>query len=104
MRDFHLKTDRIAFSRWNCNDIKLAELLWGNEEVSKYICAKGVFSLEEIQARLKNEIEKQDTHNIQYWPIFTHSHEFIGCCGLRPKSQGVYEMGIHLLPGFWGKG
>lgn len=34
-REFFLKTDRIGFSKWIQNDIELAELLWGNPEVTK---------------------------------------------------------------------
>lgn len=105
MRDYFLKTDRIAFAKWNCDDTRLAELLWGNEQVSRYICASGVFSTEEIHHRLKTEIDKQNKFGIQYWPIFEiQSDEFIGCCGLRPKAEGVCEMGVHLRPEFWGRG
>lgn len=32
--------------------------------------------------------------------------EFIGCCGLRPYDleKNIYEIGIHILPQYWGKG
>ena len=44
---------------------------------------------------------------VQYWPLFLRKGErFVGCCGLRPYdlSKGIFELGVHLLPMFWGKG
>ncbi len=44
---------------------------------------------------------------VQYWPLFLKEGErFIGCCGLRPYdlSKDIYELGVHLLPKFWGMG
>ena len=42
---------------------------------------------------------------MQYWPIFERqSGAFIGCCGLRPYGENVYEFGCYLLPKFWGRG
>lgn len=38
-RTFFLKTDRIGFSQWEETDGDLAELLWGDPEVTRYICA-----------------------------------------------------------------
>ena len=58
--DFFLKTDRIGFSNWKPEDIELAELLWGDIDVTKLICASGQFSKEDIAIRLKKEI---DTNN-----------------------------------------
>lgn len=44
---------------------------------------------------------------VQYWPIFlAENGAHAGCAGLRPYSpeQQIYEIGVHLLPPFWGKG
>ena len=42
---------------------------------------------------------------MQYWPIFELSTgELIGCCGLRPYGEAMYEIGFHLRPEFWRKG
>ena len=98
-------TKRITFSNWQNQNIDLAKLLWGNANVTKYICASGVFSEEEIKNRLENEIKNQKLHTMQYWPIFeTATDELIGCCGLRPYKQNILEIGFHLRPDFWGKG
>ena len=101
-RNFFLKTRRTGFSIWEASDIKLAELLWGNPEVTRYICASEKFSEEDISNRLKNEVEHHCVYQVQYWPFFTlDSNELIGCCGLRPRSKNTYELGFHLRPEFW---
>lgn len=104
-REFFLKTQRVGFSQWAQNDIDLAELLWGNPEVTQYICANGIFSMEDILHRLHTEIFNESAYQIQYWPIFElKTGHFMGCCGLRPHGAKEYEIGFHLLPAFWGRG
>lgn len=104
-REFFLKTDRIGFSKWIQNDIDLAVLLWGNPEVTRYICANGVFSKDDIVNRLNAEIFNESVYKIQYWPIFElATADLIGCCGLRPYRANEYEIGFHLRPAFWGQG
>lgn len=104
-RDFFLKTERIGFSKWNNEDIKLAELLWANPEVTKFICASGKFSNNDVVSRLNTEIDNDIKYKVQYWAIFElQSNSLIGCCGLRPYDEDRYEMGYHLLPECWGKG
>ena len=57
MRTFFMETERLGFSRWTDGDAALAEVLWGDAEVTRLICASGIFTPEEIAARLKLEIE-----------------------------------------------
>ena len=105
LREFFLRTERIGFSKWNEDDIKLAELLWGDPEVTRYICADGIFSKNDILNRLAKEISNDVAFSVQYWPIFElTTNELIGCCGLRPYKENVYEIGFHLRPKFWGQG
>lgn len=105
IRDFFLKTKRIGFSEWKQDDIKLAEVLWGNPDVTRFICASGRFSTNDIAFRLKKEIDNNIKYQVQYWPVFElKSNEFIGCCGLRPYRENKYEIGFHLHPKFWGQG
>jgi len=107
MNDYFLKTARIGFARWDKDGIELAQLLWGNSEVTKYICASGTFSAMEVKERLDREIDCQREFQVQYWPIFCLNDDaLIGCCGLRPYNfeEGIYEIGFHLRPDFWGKG
>lgn len=104
-RLYFMKTLRIGFSNWEEDDVELARSLWGDPQVTRYICASGKMSEEEITHRLKLEMTNQMKYHVQYWPIFTlDSHELIGCCGLRPYKDYQYEMGIHLRPRFWNKG
>lgn len=104
-RQFFLKTNRIGFSVWKQEDSKLAKLLWGDPDVTRFICASGHFSAEDIVNRLEKEIDNNMMHQVQYWPIFELSiNELIGCCGLRPYDEGKYEIGFHLRPKFWGQG
>ena len=104
-KNYFLKTDRIGFSIWEKDDIQLAQLLWGDPEVTKFICASGRFSENDITVRLAKEIENNMEHQVQYWPIFElSSNELIGCCGLRPYDERKYEIGFHLRTKFWGQG
>ncbi len=104
-RTYFMKTERVGFSHWETGDTVFARSLWGDPEVTKYICATGVFSEEEVVKRLALEIENDRKYRIQYWPVFDlESGELVGCCGLRPRTEGVYEIGFHLRPAFWGKG
>ncbi len=104
-RTYFLKTDRIGFSKWSAEDLPLAESLWGNPDVTRYICASGVFSADDIAARLAKEIENENAFGVQYWPIFElETGKLIGCCGLRPYNETMYEIGFHLRPDFWRKG
>lgn len=103
--EFFLKTDRIGFSRWSEEDLPLAQSLWGDPKVTRYICASGSFSSRDIENRLQQEIANNKAFGIQYWPIFElASGEFLGCCGLRPREGRQYELGFHLRPQFWGQG
>lgn len=103
--DFHLRSQRLRFGLWSCDMLELAERLWLNPEVSRYITASGKFSQVEVKARLQQEIDNQVNFKLQYWPLFDLENHFIGCCGLRPRDSElqVYEIGVHLLPEYWGK-
>jgi len=104
-REYFMTSQRIGFAKWRATDIKLAKTLWGNDKVSRYICASGKFSESDIANRLSLEIQNNDVYGLQYWPIFDLSSQaLIGCCGLRPYKGSILEIGFHLLPEFWGKG
>ena len=107
MREYFMKTMRIGFSNWNAADMDLAAQLWGESDVTRFICSTGIFTEEDIMDRLNTEIHNHDLYQIQYWPIFELStEELIGCCGIRPfQSQpNCYELGLHLRKKFWGLG
>lgn len=100
-------TKRLGFSIWSEEDLFDASELWGNPEVTKFITAEGKMTKEQVEQRLKREIETYNYNNIQYWPIYLlENNQNIGCCGLRPYDieNRIYEMGIHLKERYWGKG
>ena len=70
VREFFMQTERIGFSKWQEGDLTLAETLWGNQQVTQYICAGGTFSMQDIKNRLSKEITNGKTQNMEYWPIF----------------------------------
>ena len=107
MRIYFMTTERIGFSKWQKNDLDLAKLLWGDPEVTHFICVSGSFTEQDIIKRLDAEIRNDTLYQIQYWPIFKLStSELIGCCGLRPcgDEPNIYEIGFHLRKRFWRKG
>ena len=105
-RDYFLVTERLGFSKWGRDVLELAKRLWGDPLVTRYICASGRFSEEEIAGRLKLEIANESRYGVQYWPVFLRkTGELVGCCGLRPHGEdGEYELGFHLRPDFWKQG
>ncbi len=102
---YFMESERLGFRKWIQDDIAQAGKLWGNPEVTALICASGVFTEEEIAARLDTELKNNELYAVQYWPFYEKGTDaFVGVCGLRPRSTGVYELGFHLLPQYWGKG
>ena len=73
--------------------------------VTRYL--GGPFSPEQVQQRLNTEIANMENYGIQYWPVFLLPHlQHAGCCGLKPRKPEarIYELGVHLCAGNWGKG
>lgn len=106
-KKYFLKTDRVGFSTWNDTDIELAIQLWGEKDVTRFICATGEFTQQDIINRLNIEISNYKQFSVQYWPIFElKTGELIGCCGIRPfqAEDRTYELGFHLRREYWGRG
>jgi ribosomal-protein-alanine N-acetyltransferase len=102
---YFMKSERIGFKTWDEESIFHALDLWGDIQVTRFI--GGPFDEEYINTRLRNEINIQNTHNIQYWPIFLkENNEFVGCCGVRPYNNKTttLEIGFHIKASAWGKG
>ena len=103
--EYFLTTGRLGFGHWSTSDMALAQALWGNAEVTSLI--GGPFTAEQVEQRLNAEIACRNCYDVQYWPIFVlENHEHAGCAGLRPYriDQGIYELGFHLRPEYWGRG
>src|ERR1700749_3292178 len=105
--NYFMSTDRLRFRRWAEGDFGLALALWGDEEVTRLIDARGRLSAEQVRGRLDAEIANAQENGVQYWPIFLLAgDEHVGCAGLRPYDvpQRVYEIGFHIRSGYWGRG
>ncbi|MCD8029188.1 MAG: GNAT family N-acetyltransferase [Erysipelotrichaceae bacterium] len=96
--DYFMNSSRLGFSLWSDNDIELMISLYGQRDVSQFISANGVFTNNQIEHRLNNEINNYKQYHIQYYPLFSLiDHSFVGCCGLRPTNElNVYEIGFHI--------
>ena len=105
MSEYFLQSNRLKFRLWRTDDGELAWRLWGDPEVTK-LFSKDPLSKQQVRARLEREIAQAQKRNIQYWPVFTHSGDFVGCCGLRPygNDESAAEIGFHLVPQHWGQG
>ncbi len=107
MRTCIMETERLLFSVWEKDDLELAQSLWGDPEVSRFICAAGSFTEQEVEERLALEIHNYEQSGIQYFPIFRRdTHTLAGCCGLRPcgDEEGILELGVHLKREYHGQG
>jgi RimJ/RimL family protein N-acetyltransferase len=99
-----MQSDRIGFRRWQQDDLPAAINLWGDPQVTR-LFYKNPLTQEQVDRRLQEEIECEEKHHIQYWPIFLLENDsHIGCAGLRPRDEGILELGIHLKPEYWGRG
>ena len=104
---YFITTEQVGFRKWKQEDLCLAEQLWGEFEVTKFFDSGGTYSKEKVKSRFNQEIETELSTSLQYWPIFLKdSNDFVGCCGLRPydMSKMILEIGVHLLPVYWGRG
>ncbi len=82
-KEYFMKTEHIGFSAWTNDDLELATQLWGEEDVTQYICETGKFTQQNILDRLNVEVNNGKKYQVQYWPIFDLvTGELIGCCGL----------------------
>lgn len=102
---FFATTARVGFRCWSAEDLPLALALWGDPDVTRFI--GGPFSSNQIRQRLEDEIATLRAHHVQYWPLFLlRGGEHVGCGGLRPYDldNGIYELGFHLRPEYWGQG
>lgn len=107
MREKQFETERLFFFYWTENDQLLADKLWADEQVTRFIAKNGILSKEQILQRLTLEVESQTNFGFQYWPLFIKEEDtFIGCCGLHDydSKKQIAELGFHLVPEAWGKG
>jgi RimJ/RimL family protein N-acetyltransferase len=102
---YFLETERLGFRCWSPGDLALAQGLWGDVEVTRWI--GGPFTEAQVRERLEREIASMRDRGVQYWPIFRlESGEHVGCAGLRiyRPEQRIYELGFHSRRDFWRQG
>ncbi|MGB7264795.1 MAG: GNAT family N-acetyltransferase [Terracidiphilus sp.] len=103
--DYFLNSERLGFRHWTADDQALAIGLWCDAQVTALI--GGPWSQDVALARLAQEVSHGQQLGVQYWPVFLlEDGSHVGCAGLRPYKleEKIFEMGIHLRPGFWGRG
>jgi len=103
---YFLRSERLGFRAWASADFPLAKGLWGDPQVTRLFSKERLFD-EQIEERLKAELERAETYGVQYWPMFELiTGEHAGCCGLRPyrTEEKIYELGFHLRSAHWGSG
>ena len=104
-RQYFLKTERLGFGYWASSDLALAQGLWGDPEVARFL--GGPFTDGQIRQRLERHMAFLRDYNVQYWPIFLlETGDHVGCGGLQPyrMDEGIYELGFHLRRAYWGRG
>jgi [ribosomal protein S5]-alanine N-acetyltransferase len=103
------RTERLVARSWRIEDLTLALELWGDPAVTALIDARGKLTAEQVEERLRDEIERERSSSVEYWALFDHRNgDFVGCGGLRPwiytTGERNFEVGFHLVKRSWGKG
>jgi RimJ/RimL family protein N-acetyltransferase len=101
-----LSTERLYVRPWQEADFVLAQSLWSDPDVMKFL--GGSLAGDKVQEKMRAEMTCFEKHGVQYWPVFENqTDEFVGCCGLRPWAYTPpegYELGFHLVKAKWGRG
>lgn len=107
------ESPRLQFRLWRQQDLPLAQRLWTNRQVCRYITDSGAMTPRQAGQRMELEISQYLQTGLQYHPLFRKEDgAFIGVCGLRPyqakdparQGQKICEIGVHLLPDYWHAG
>lgn len=64
------RTERLVARSWQIGDVSLATELWGDPAVTALIDARGRLSEEQVEEKLRAEIEREQLKGVQYWPLF----------------------------------
>jgi [ribosomal protein S5]-alanine N-acetyltransferase len=102
-----LESARLLITTWQLDDLPAARQLWGDPRVMHYLDARGALDDGQVEEKLRQEIERQRRHGVQYWKLLLKAtRETIGCCGLRPPDarRGIYELGFHIMAAHWRQG
>jgi RimJ/RimL family protein N-acetyltransferase len=83
--------------------------LWGDPAVTALIDSRGKLTEQQVEEKLRAEIDRERSNGVQYWALFNHGNgDFVGCGGLRPwvymLGEANFELGFHVVKCCWGKG
>jgi [ribosomal protein S5]-alanine N-acetyltransferase len=103
------RTERLLARSWHIEDLPFAMELWGDPAVTALIDARGKLSRQQVEQKLRTEIDRERSDRVQYLALFDHgSGDFVGCAGLRPwlytPGEANLELGFHIVQRCWGKG
>jgi RimJ/RimL family protein N-acetyltransferase len=103
------RTDRLAARSWQIEDLPFAMELWGDPAVTALIDSRGQLTGQQVEGKLRAEIDRERSNGVQYWALFNHrSGDFVGCGGLRlwiyTPDEPSFELGFHIVKRCWGKG
>src|SRR5262249_56411507 len=99
---YFMRSDRIGFRCWRCEDLPLALAIWGNPHVTRLIADRGSPCEEQARQRLAREMANWEAFGVQYWPIFLlDGGEARGCGGpgASPPVERGFRAGAPRLPG-----
>ena len=66
---FQIHSDRLTITTWTNNDIEVAQRLWGDPKVMEFIDIRGALNREQVEEKLRQEIERQNKYGVQYWKV-----------------------------------
>ena len=106
-RKYLMHGEKVSFSRWNEDDFNLVRSIRLNREVSRYLSDTGSFSNEEVRRWFRQQLESEQKHHVQFWPLFDrYKGFFLGYSGIRmaDSENKVYELETAILPEYQNKG
>jgi len=101
-----LKTNRLIIREFVNEDAEDLYRLESDPRVIEYIPGSKLLSLNECKREIKKYINNYKTNELGSWPIVLKStNEFVGITGFRylPSIKKT-EIGMKILPLFWGNG
>ena len=98
-----LTTARMTFRPFTPDDFALLAELHRDPDVGRYM--GGVWSDDEIAAKLAQFVTEHAERGHAKWAVFTTAGEFVGRAGISLwRPTGELELGYAFRPVFWGQG
>src|SRR5262245_42372876 len=105
MKDYLFKTKRLGLRLLEEGDIKPLSKLESDPEIKSYFHPTGVYTREQIEAKLNKFILSYEKEKLPWFLIFElNSNEYVGRIGFWRYKTGEIEFGFALHKDFWGQG